>query len=118
MIKRLKASLSLVCLGVPLFALFGCTEEPSDSVVAKCADECEAASDCPGGGGDCVEACEEERDFAERVGCTPQYELLIDCFGTLTDPCSYDACDLEVTSYSTCLGEFCGANPMDPACPQ
>ena len=96
-------------------ALLACGE-PSDSVVAACVEQCDAAGDCPGGTGNCLDTCESDRAFAKEIDCSAEYEAIIACNGELTDVCDVAACDTELSVYLTCFGEFCGLEPEHEAC--
>lgn len=100
--------------------------EPSNATVEKCTAQCDAAGDCPGGTGDCLDVCEAQYDEASRIECIPEYEGLLDCLGGEGDVCDPSRCTDEVTAYSICLGAFCakdrgfsiGKDTVDPSCPQ
>jgi len=90
----------------------------SDSpVVMQCVAQCEAASDCPQGTGDCEDTCVNELEEAQRIACELEYEAILDCTDTASDVCSTSECATRISAYTTCLGEFCGTSPGDPGCP-
>ena len=90
---------------------------PSDEIVAQCTDQCLAAAGCPGAADSCPDLCEEERDFAERIECMPEYQAMLDCLDTAIDVCDqFSSCPEEVSVYFSCFGEYCVANPGDSQC--
>jgi len=92
---------------------------PSDAVVAQCVEQCDAASACPNGTGNCLDGCEEERAFAKHVECSIEYESMLDCLDTVADVCDqFSACPTEVSVYFTCFGTFCVEHPDDSECPE
>ena len=107
-----------------IVSLVGC-REPSNATVAQCVDQCDAAGDCPGGSGDCVEICESQFDEASRIECVGQYENLLDCIGKLESVCDPSPCTTQLSEYTLCLGAFCakdrgfaiGKDTVDPSCP-
>ncbi len=100
-----------------LVALAGCAE-PSHPTVARCTTQCDSAGDCPRGTGDCLELCEAQYEEAQRIDCEIEYTAILDCVATLKDICDETPCSTELSQYTLCLGEFCGLQPTDPACPQ
>lgn len=94
-------------LFVLLIGLASCAE-PSNATVKKCVDECDAASDCPGGTGDCLDVCESEYLEAERIQCVPEYQGIVDCLAASNALCDPAACATELSTYTICLGAYCG----------
>ncbi len=99
--------------------------EPSNATVSTCVDQCDAAGDCPGGSGDCLDICESQFDEASRIECVPQYEAILDCLGGLPSVCDPSPCTSQLSEYTQCLGAFCakergfiiGTDAVDPSCP-
>lgn len=100
--------------------------EPSNATVERCVAQCDAAGDCPGGSGDCLDVCESQYAEAERIECVPEYQAILDCIDGLPSVCDPSSCSNELTSYTLCLGAFCATNTWfqlgnytdDPVCPQ
>ncbi len=90
--------------------------EPSNATVQRCVDQCDAASDCPSGTGNCLDVCENEYAEAERISCVPEYEVILDCLGSLKNVCDELACSTQLSEYTICYGAFCGENPTNPSC--
>jgi hypothetical protein len=57
-----------------------------------------------------------ELEEAQHIDCVVEYQLLLDCIDTASDPCDTTECATRVTEYTTCFGDFCGANPTDSRC--
>lgn len=87
-------------------------------MVQQCIAQCEAAADCPGGTGDCDGNCVNDLEQARHIQCVIEYELLLDCIDTAGDACDTTECATRVSEYTSCFGEFCGANPSDDRCSQ
>ncbi len=92
-----------------LLALAACSE-PSNATVKKCVEECDSSSDCPGGTGDCLEVCESEYGNAEKVGCVPEYQAIVDCLAKDSTLCDPSACATQLSTYTICFGEYCGSD--------
>lgn len=96
--------------------LAGCPG-PSDEVVAQCVDQCLAAAGCPSGSDGCLDLCEDERSFSNHIGCSTQYEAMLNCLDTATDVCDqFGSCPEEVTVYFTCYGDYCFDHLDDEQC--
>ncbi|HEX6275913.1 MAG TPA: hypothetical protein VFZ53_22885 [Polyangiaceae bacterium] len=94
-----------------------CTEGAAPSG-ASCVSLCERAQPCSGEGVNCEGECTIERAHVEVMGCTSAYQAFLDCADTCQNLCNFSSSDCpdSFDAYSTCVEDFCAANPTSPAC--
>jgi hypothetical protein len=94
--------------------LLACKAEPSNATVARCAAQCEAASECPGVSSDCVDGCEADYELVKAIDCEAEYVAILDCVDGSTTPCDdLSGCEDAVNEFTLCYVQFCGSYPGD-----
>jgi hypothetical protein len=94
-----------------------CTEGAAPSG-ASCVSLCERAQPCSGEAVNCEGECTIERAHVEATGCTLPYQAFLDCADTCENLCNFSSfdCSVSLAAFSTCVENFCAANPTSPAC--
>lgn len=90
---------------------------------ADCESLCEDRKDCADSSPDerardCGKSCDAEEKTAERFGCRPQADDLVDCIANLEELCdpAPDACGAEQSALFACNRKYCSAHPDDADC--